>query len=198
MGEVMAKGSLDRRAVVAELLKDRAELLVVTGLGSPSWDVYAAGDHDLTYYLWAGMGSATTTGLGLALAQPTKPVLVLTGDGEMLMGMGALATAALKAPENLTIVVLDNGAFGETGNQASHTAAGVSLAGIAKACGFPQTTEIDGMADVAELRTRIHARTSLAFATIRIGNAEHPKALPPRDGVHMKNRLRAALGLQTI
>lgn len=195
---MMAKASLDRRAVVAELLQDRDDLLVVTGLGSPSWDAYAAGDHDLTYYLWAGMGSATTTGLGLALAQPKRPVLVLTGDGEMLMGMGALATAALKAPENLTIVALDNGAFGETGNQASHTAAGVSLAGIARACGFPYTTEIDGMAEVARLRLRVHARTSLAFATIHIGKAEHPKALPPRDGVHVKNRLRAALGLQTI
>jgi thiamine pyrophosphate-dependent acetolactate synthase large subunit-like protein len=115
----MAERALDRRAVVAELLKDRGELLVVTGLGSPSWDAFAAGDHDLNFYLWAGMGSAATTGLGLALAQPERPVLVLTGDGEMLMGMGALATAALKAPSNLTIAVLDNGAFGETGHRAS-------------------------------------------------------------------------------
>ncbi len=106
-------GTLDRRAVVADLLKDRGDLLVVTGLGSPSYDVMAAGDHDLNCYLWAAMGSAMTVGLGLATAQPDRPVLVVTGDGEALMGFGALATIALRKPRNLSIAILDNGHFGE-------------------------------------------------------------------------------------
>ena len=130
MGEVTLESlsSLERRKVVPELLQDRGDLLVVTGLGSPSYDAMAAGDNDANFYLWGGMGSSITIGLGLALAQPERPVLVLTGDGEMLMGMGALATAGAKHPRNLNIAVLDNERYGETGMQLTHTAHGVSLA----------------------------------------------------------------------
>ena len=94
MGEVTKGGTLDRREVVAALLAGRNDLLVVTGLGSAAYDVMAAGDHDNNYYLWAAMGSAVMTGLGLAKAQPDRSVLVVTGDGETLMGFGALATVA--------------------------------------------------------------------------------------------------------
>lgn len=121
-------GTLDRRAAVASLLQDRGPLLVVTGLGSPTYDVFAAGDHDANFYLWGAMGGAAVMGLGLAMAQPARPVAVITGDGEALMGVGGLLTVAVARPANLTIVVLDNGHFGETGMQASHTAHGVDLA----------------------------------------------------------------------
>ena len=104
------------------LLAERDDLVVVTGLGSPSYDTMAAGDHDLNYYLWGAMGSAATVGLGLALAQPQRPVLVITGDGEQLMGLGALATIGVQRPANLTIAVLDNERYAETGMQHSHTA----------------------------------------------------------------------------
>lgn len=187
-------GSLDRRAVVAELLRDRGDLLVVTGLGSPSYDVMAAGDHPLNYYLWAAMGSATTVGLGLATAQPNRPVLVLTGDGEQLMGLGALATTALRRPANLSIVVLDNGHFGETGMQPSHAGQGVELSRVAAACGFPHSQVVTGMDAIPALRARIHAREGLAFATVKIKADNPPRALPPRDGVYVKNRFRQALG----
>ncbi|WP_436784627.1 thiamine pyrophosphate-dependent enzyme, partial [Streptomyces sp. URMC 126] len=90
------------------LLRDRGDLLVVTGLGSPTYDVAAAGDHPRNFYLWGAMGGAAMVGLGLALAQPTTPVLVVTGDGEMLMGLGGLATIAAKNPPNLSVAVLDN------------------------------------------------------------------------------------------
>ncbi len=106
---------LDRRAFVRELLADRGSLLVVTGLGSPTYDAAACGDHPLNFYLWGAMGSAAMIGLGLALAQPARRVLVLTGDGEALMGMGSLATIGVKQPRNLAIVVLDNQHYGETG-----------------------------------------------------------------------------------
>ena len=194
----MSLGSLDRRAVVAELLKDRGDLLVVTGLGSPSYDVMAAGDHDHNYYLWAAMGSAATAGFGLAMAQRSRPVLVLTGDGEMLMGLGALATIGQKLPPNLTIAVLDNGHYGETGMQQSHTGRGLELARVAAACNFAHTAAITAAADVPALRERIHAKSGTTLATIKISADELPRALPPRDGVFVKNRFRAALGFKTI
>ena len=193
MAEVKV-GSLDRRAVVANLLGGRKDLLVVTGLGSASYDVMAAGDHDNNYYLWAAMGSAAMVGLGLASAQPNRPVLVLTGDGEMLMGLGSLATIALRKPNNLTIAVLDNGHYGETGMQVSHSGKGLSLDRVAAACGFGWTGEILDMDAVAALKTRVARRGGLAFATIKISASDAPRVLPPRDGPYIKNRFRAALG----
>ena len=124
---------LRRRAVTAALLEERGDLLVVSGLGAPSWDVTAAGDGPLTFPLWGAMGGAAMIGLGLALAQPARRVLVVTGDGELLMGLGALATIAIKRPANLAVVVLDNERYGETGMQATHTAFVVDLAATAQA-----------------------------------------------------------------
>jgi len=120
-------GSLDRRAAVKALLADRGELLVVSGLGSSSYDLFDAGDHPGNFYLWGAMGGAAMVGLGLALAQPQRPVLVITGDGEQLMGIGSLLTVAVKKPGNLAIAVLDNGHFGETGMQMSHSGLGAKL-----------------------------------------------------------------------
>lgn len=189
-----ANPALDRREAVKTLLRDRGNLLVVTGLGSPTYDVMAAGDHDLNYYLWAAMGSAATVGLGLARARPERKVVVITGDGEMLMGMGALATIGVQKPANLSIVVLDNGHYGETGMQVSHTGQGIELAEVARACGFDWSAEVSNSGAVDELRARIHGSPGLNFATVKVGADNHPRVLPPRDGVHIKNRFRAALG----
>jgi thiamine pyrophosphate-dependent acetolactate synthase large subunit-like protein len=194
MGEVTIGGSLDRREVVARLLAGRQDLLVVTGLGSASYDVMAAGDHDNNYYLWAAMGSAATVGLGLASAQPGRSVLVVTGDGEMLMGFGALATISLRKPANLTIAVLDNGHFGETGMQVSHAGRGIHLDRVAASCGFSWTREITDMAGVDDLKTRISSREGVKLATIKIRAENPPRVLPSRDGVYIKNRFRSALG----
>ncbi len=192
----MTKTVLNRRKVVAELLEDRGNLIVVTGLGSASYDVMATGDHDRNYYLWAAMGSAATVGLGLAMSRPQDAVLVVTGDGEMLMGMGALATIAVQAPKNLTIAVLDNGHYGETGMQRSHTGFGVELDKVAKSVNFDWTARITDMNAVRDLRQRIHANSGLNFATIKIDIAEEVRVLPSRDGVYIKNRVRAALTMQ--
>lgn len=194
MGEVSANHILERRAVVEALLADRRDVLVVTGLGSASYDVMAAGDHDGNYYLWAAMGSAITVGLGLANTQPDKSVVVITGDGELLMGLGALATVALQQPANLTIAVLDNGHFGETGMQVSHAGFGVALDQVASACGFSWTREIRDMAGVEDLRERIASRDGVKLATLKIKAENPPRVLPPRDGHYIKNRFRAALG----
>ena len=123
---------LGRRSVVAALLAARKETIVVGGLGASTYDIAAAGDRDRNFYLWGAMGGAVMIGLGLALAKPEIPVVVITGDGELLMGMGSLATVGLQKPGNLTIVVLDNECYGETGGQASHTAGTVDFVGIAR------------------------------------------------------------------
>ncbi len=190
--------AMDRRAVVSTLLRNRDELLVVTGLGSPAYDVMAAGDHDQNYYLWAAMGSAAMIGLGLATAQPSRNVLVITGDGEMLMATGSLATIAVKSPDNLTIAVLDNGHYGETGMQLSHAGQGIELHRIAEACGFDSALCIESKREVENLRTRIYNESGLCFATIKVDQINQPRVLPPRDGIHVKNRFRASLGFATI
>jgi len=198
MGEVMMGGTLDRREMVSRLLDGRSDVLVVTGLGSASYDVVAAGDHDNNYYLWAAMGSAVMTGLGLAMAQPSKSVLVVTGDGGALMGFGALVTVAVRNPANLTIAVLDNGHFGETGMQVSHAGRGIEFDKVAAACGFSWTSRVTDMAGVDALRARINTREGAKLAPIKIDAAEAPRVLPPRDGVYIKNRFCAALGFAPI
>jgi thiamine pyrophosphate-dependent acetolactate synthase large subunit-like protein len=187
-------GTIDRRLAVRELMVDRGDLLVVSGLGSPSYDLFAAGDHDANFYLWGAMGGAAVMGLGLALAQPRRPVLVLTGDGEQLMGLGGFATIAAKKPDNLSIVVLDNGQYGETGMQKSHTGLGVDLHRIAEAAGIA-AVEIRERAAIAALRAELRKTSGgPRFATIRVAPENPERALPARDGVFLKNRFRQHLG----
>ena len=106
--------TLQRRKVVTKILAARKDELVVTGLGAPTWDVASVSEHQNNFYLWGGMGGAVSTGLGLALAQPERRVLVVTGDGEMLMGLGSLATVSVQKPKNFAVIVLDNECYGET------------------------------------------------------------------------------------
>jgi thiamine pyrophosphate-dependent acetolactate synthase large subunit-like protein len=187
--------ALDRRAFVAALLAQCPDALVIAGLGSPAYDAFAAGDRDRNFYLWGAMGGAAAMGLGLALAQPAKSVLVLTGDGEQLMGLGALATIGVQRPRNLAIVVLDNGHFGETGMQKSHTGHGVSLVKAALACGLEWGEDVASMDAVPALAQRINARDGCGLAQVRVRAEDLPRALPVRDGDFLKNRFRAALGL---
>ena len=189
-------GALDRREAVATLLADRSDMLVVAGLGSPAYDLHAAGDHDANFYLWGAMGGAALIGLGLAQAQPERPVLVLTGDGEQLMGLGGLATIGIAAPANLTVVVIDNGHFGETGMQESHTGKGLELAQIASACGFTETSVITDMDGVEALRTTLRKPgKGPRLHSLKVRAETIARSLPPRDAVFLKNRFRAVLGL---
>jgi thiamine pyrophosphate-dependent acetolactate synthase large subunit-like protein len=185
--------ALDRREVVRMLLAERGELLVIAGLGAPAWDATAAGDHPLNFPLWGGMGGAAAIGLGLALAQPDRRVLVLTGDGELLMGMGSLATIGAQRPRNLSVAVLDNERYGETGMQASHTAFGVDLAAVAKACGFVSATMVTTIEQVTRLRADLHRADGPLFALVKVAPDKLPLVLPPRDGAHLKDRFREAL-----
>ena len=191
--EILKPGTLSRREVVAALLRNRD--LIVTGLGSPSYDVHATGDRDDNYYLWGAMGGAALVGLGLALAQPKRQVLVITGDGEQLMALGSLATIAVAKPHNLSIVVIDNHHFGETGMQTSHTGRGIDLARIAKACGFAQTGTIRDEGDVEHLRAALGDRAEgPRLFVVKVKAENDPRSLPSRDAVYVKNRFRAHLG----
>ncbi|MEI6837786.1 MAG: thiamine pyrophosphate-dependent enzyme [Alcaligenaceae bacterium] len=188
-------GTIERRAFVKELIGLCPEALVVGGLGSSTYDMFAAGDRDQNFYLWGAMGGAAAIGLGLALAQPNKSVLVITGDGEQLMGMGALATINAQQPKNLTIVVLDNGHFGETGMQHSHSSLGTDLTAVAQACGISTAYKIKDGSDIKKIQQNVLARAGVAFAQVYVKADDLPRALPSRDGVYIKNRFRQTLGL---
>ena len=184
---------MNRRDVVCELLADRGDLLVVAGLGAPAWDITAAGDHPLSFPMWGAMGGAAMVGLGLALAQPDRRVLVVTGDGEMLMGLGAMATIAVQRPRNLCIVVLDNERYGETGMQKTHTAYGVDLARMAKAAGFVGASRVRTMIGVRRLARVVHTARGPLFAQVKVRADKPPLVTPPRDGALLKDRFRNAL-----
>jgi thiamine pyrophosphate-dependent acetolactate synthase large subunit-like protein len=186
-------GKLRRRSVVQALLRDRGGMLVIGGLGAPAWDITAAGDCPENLPLWGGMGGAAMMGLGLALAQPERRVLVITGDGEMLMGVGSLASIAVQRPKNLSIVVLDNEHYGETGMQETHTKHGVDLAGMAKAAGIPDTRLIRAAAEVQALREAIHAGKGPLFAQIKVDERTEPLVLPPREASILQARMREAI-----
>ncbi|OGA56230.1 MAG: aldehyde dehydrogenase [Betaproteobacteria bacterium RIFCSPLOWO2_12_FULL_62_58] len=187
------KPTLDRREAVAEILKRRGDALVVAGLGAPCWDTAAAGEHPLNFYTWGGMGGAAMIGLGLALAQPRRRVLVITGDGEMLMGLGALATIGVQQPRNLAVIVMDNEHYGETGMQQTHTRLGVDLAGIARAAGFRAGGTIYSAAQLKTWLPRLCRQPGPVFAAIKVTTQPAPLVLPVRDGTALKLRFREAL-----
>ena len=193
MGKTAPVQRVSRRAFVSRLLGSLPDALVITGLGSAAYDVFAAGDRERNYYLWGAMGGACAIGLGLALAQPNQSVVVVTGDGELLMGIGSLGTIGVKRPKNLSIVVLDNGHYGETGMQASHTDSGVDLVGVAKACGIAQTLDVTDQAGLEKLAGLLVSYKETLFARVRIAAEETGRVLPCKDGVELKLRFRKAV-----
>ena len=185
---------LDRRKAIAVLMANRSkDLFVVPGLGSTTYDMASLGEKDSDFYLWGAMGGAAMIGLGLALAKPKLKVAVITGDGEMLMGMGALATIGVQRPANLAVIVFDNQHYGETGMQASHTGKGVDLVGVARSCGIAQTYEVDDEAGLNELARELGTLKQTLFARVRISADETARVLPSKDGVELKNRFRRAV-----
>jgi thiamine pyrophosphate-dependent acetolactate synthase large subunit-like protein len=186
---------LDRREFVQRLLVDRGDLLVVPGLGSATYDVAAAGDHPLNFYLWGAMGGTAMIALGLALARPDRRVVAIPGDGDMLMGLGSLATIGVKQPKNLVVVVLDNAHYGETGMQPSHTDAGVDFVAMALACRFHQARTLTRIEEVAEARKLVHTGEGPILVNAKIKPEDVPRVLPLRDGHAIKQRFIAALNV---
>lgn len=200
----MSKATLQRRPLVKKILDGADDnLLVIAGLGSSNWDVTEAGDRPLNMPLWGSMGAPVAIGLGLAMAQPTKRVLVITGDGDMLMSLGSLATVAAQSPENLAILVLDNEKFGETGNQATHTSprnngptdsgAGTDLAMIAQGCGIADTGTVIDASGVDQLVKDLRGKKGPIFRLAKVMVEKLEFVMPPQDGAHLKDRFRQKL-----
>lgn len=189
--------TMDRRQAVSKLLDARNGALVVAGLGSPAYDVHAHSDADNNYYLWGAMGGAALTGLGLAIAQKNKRVMVITGDGEQLMAFGSLATIAVAAPTNLDIIVLDNQHFGETGMQESHTSHGIDLAAVAASCGFAETGMLHSIEEIDELCSTLQQPAiGPRLFVLKIEAKNLQRSLPPRDATYIKTRFRKHLGFE--
>ena len=190
----MSAPLLHRRKVVRRILEGRAGTLVVAGLGSSAWDCAEAGDDPLTFPLWGAMGSAAMIGLGLALAQPRRRVLVVTGDGEMLMGLGSLATIGTQRPRNLAVVVLDNERYAETGMQKTHTATGTDLASVAQACGFAESRMVRHGPELESVLASLgRPGGGPLFFQVKVLAEPLPLVLPPRDGNVLRHRFRVAL-----
>jgi thiamine pyrophosphate-dependent acetolactate synthase large subunit-like protein len=196
---VRSEAALDRRTLVLTMLQKRTDALIVASLGAPCWDLAACGDHDLNFYVWGAMGTSCMVALGLATAQPQRRVIALVGDGDMLMGLGSLATVAAARPHNLAIMVLDNERYGDTGNQPTHTAAGVDLEGIGRAAGFAATMVLRAPHDTAEGTRLLFEAPGPALVVAKVASEKAAMVLPPRDGTYLKHRFRRALlGSQAV
>jgi len=185
--------TLERRPVVTKILEPRKDELLITGLGAPTWDVASVSDHQNNFYLWGGMGGAVSTGLGLALAKPERRVLVFTGDGEMLMGLGSLATVAVQKPKNLVVIVLDNERYGETGMQKTATASGVDLSLVARGVGFHIARTIWTLDELSEATNEIYSAHGPVFYDVKVQPSDDPMVLPEKDGLTLKHRFREQL-----
>ena len=184
---------LNRRQVVAKILENRGSLLVISGLGAPPWDVAAVGDHQNNFYLWGAMGGAVLPGLGLALAQPKRRILVITGDGEMLMGLGGLATVAVQKPSNFAVCIIDNQRYGETGMQETHTHYGVDLAQMALGAGFRTAQIVYNKNQLIKSIPILYEQTGPVLVNIKVKDEPLPMTLPLRDGPLLKHRFRENL-----
>ncbi len=194
-GKAPTPNKIARRPFVAELMSLRKGALVVPGLGSPCWDISAAGDSTDFLYNWGGMGLAVPTALGLALAQPTRRVLAITGDGEMMMGIGSLGVVADQGPKNLGILVLDNEHFSETGKQRGLSSQRADLCTVAKGFGITETMLVTETEQIKGLAKLLFEQPGPTFAVAKIAITEDPWSLPEKDGAVIAHRFKAALGL---
>lgn len=189
-----ASAVLHRRPSVQFLLQNRPQhLLAVSGLGSCTWDLTAAGDDARNFCFIGAMGQAAPFALGLALAQPDKRIVLFTGDGELLMSLGVLATIANQAPSNLALLIMDNEAYVETGGQPTATAGPTDLAIIAKGAGIATTCTIREESELAGLREMVYETPGPIFANVKVIAENLPLAFPHSfDGVTAANRFRDA------
>lgn len=186
-------GTIERSELIAHLLADRPDdLLVVTGLGSSTYDVATVEDNSKNFYLWGAMGQAASVGLGIAVAQPDKQVLVVTGDGEMLMGLGSLATVANSPPRNIGILVLDNGHYSETGGQPTHTSNGTDIEGVAAQCGFKATMTITETTEFGAAKDMLLTGTRPSLVVAKVALKEYSALVEPqiRMGHYIAARFR--------
>ena len=186
---------MQRRTLVAALLENRpADMVVVSSLGNPTWDVASVGDHALNFNFIGAMGQAGPFALGLAMARPEKRIVLFAGDGELLMSLGVLATIANQAPANLAVVALDNESYVETGSQPSATAGPTDLEAVARACGFVHTRAVVDEMPLDDIRVMVWEGEGPLFVNIKIVAEALPLVFPYSfDGAMAMNRFRGAV-----
>lgn len=185
---------MDRREAVPALIGEHEDFLIVSGLAGTSRDMASlTGDAANLFTMAGAMGAASAMGLGLALAQPEKRVLVITGDGELLMNVGTLATIAVLNPSNLSIVCVDNGHYGETGYQKSHTSRGVDLERIAIGAGFKMTCTIEREDQLADGGRMLRETNSASFVLLRVSIKEPPAVKRLMEPAAARVRFRTGL-----
>ena len=195
MNDQTKKHTMDRRKAVAQLLGDGSDLLVVAGLAGSKADVLAAlgADCPTVYPLGGAMGAAAAMGLGLALARPDKRVVVVTGDGELLMNVGTLASIGVRNPPNLSVVCVDNEHYGETGMQESHTGMGVDLAAIAAGSGIGAVRTVTEESQLDEANQLIRTANSASFVLLKVSTDPVPKVPLSWDAAMHRRRFREAV-----
>jgi len=186
----------ERRKLVSELLQNRKDSLIITGLGSPTYDVAAVEDVDQNFYLWGAMGLAVSVGLGVAISQPQRRVVVVTGDGEAMMGVGSFATAAAAAPDNFAILVLDNEMFAETGNQAGLTQGCADLEKMARGAGISATLTATSPDHLPAAQDLLFRDKGPCLVVAKIAISEDERVLPSRNGAFIAERFRRGLGIE--
>ncbi|MDE3153766.1 MAG: hypothetical protein KGN76_01630 [Acidobacteriota bacterium] len=184
---------MNRLDATRRLVAGLSDEAVVASLGHPAYDLYAAGDRPENFYTWGSMGVASSIGAGLAMAQPGRAVIVLDGDGSLLMNLGSLATIATCRPPNLTIVVWDNRQYGTTGGQSTATAHGTDLAAIARGAGIASAVTVATEEELAAAMAVTRRAPGPHVIVARVEESA-PVAKPPLDCVFLKHRFMTALG----
>jgi phosphonopyruvate decarboxylase len=185
---------LDRAEAIPALIGRHQDFLIVAGLGGTAWDIGLLTNNDPHVYPLSGaMGAAAMIGLGLALAQRERRVLVVTGDGELLMNVGALATIAVMNPSNLSIVCVDNGHYGETGYQKSHTSLGTDLEKMAAGAGIKRTRTVEREDEIADGARLIREGNGTAFVVLRVRPIASEGLRKVVDAAVGRHHFRAAL-----
>jgi thiamine pyrophosphate-dependent acetolactate synthase large subunit-like protein len=189
----MTPGTLDRRAALEAVIGDHRDFAIIAGLGNAVFDMVAlTGDSPTLFPLDGVMGAAVPTGLGLALARPDLQVLVVTGDGETLMNMGALATVAVQDPPNLSVIIIDNGRFGLTGGQVAHTAHGTDIAAVASAAGIRLTMTCRNQLELTRASELLRAGAHASLVVLKVGTESSQPVPVERDGSILRRRFQSA------
>lgn len=185
---------LDRREAVPAIVGNHEDFLIVTGLAGTSKEFgHLTRDGDHLFSMAGAMGAACMIGLGLALARPDRKVLVATGDGELLMNVGALATIAVHNPPNLSILCVDNGHYGETGYQKSHTSLGVDLETMAQGAGIKATRTVESADQIAEGAKVLRESNATSFVVLRVKPTDPPAFKRDMNAAACRVRFRRAL-----
>ncbi len=189
--KIMNRADLTRR-LVAKLHRDEA---VVAGIGWTNFELWAAGHRPQNFYMLGSMGLALPIAHGVAIAQPQRKVFGLEGDGSLLMQVGALGTVAARRPDNLTMIVWDNGAYQITGGQPTTTATVVDLVGLARASGLERSFWADDETHFETLVDTALSRPGPMFIAVRI-DASKPAATTRRDPAQIRERFMNGLGVR--